>query len=104
MLLVALNNKEEKILKTYRVIPLVFILFLFGFTLITVSPVFAQDNIDMSQVGEIRDSVASLGTCYTPEQCGDDVDKLEDRIAELEAHVEAILTNLQSRFGGVAKP
>jgi hypothetical protein len=29
-------------LKTYRIIPLVFILFLFGFTLITVSPVFAQ--------------------------------------------------------------
>ena len=31
-------------LKTYRIIPLVFILFLFGFTLITVSPVFAQQG------------------------------------------------------------
>ena len=30
-------------LKTYRIIPLVFILFLFGFTLFTVSPVFAWD-------------------------------------------------------------
>ena len=29
-------------LKTYRIIPLVFILFLFGFTLFTESPVFAQ--------------------------------------------------------------
>ena len=29
-------------LKAYRIIPLVFILFLFGFTLITVAPVFAQ--------------------------------------------------------------
>ena len=29
-------------LKTYRIIPLVFILFLFGFTLITVAPVFAH--------------------------------------------------------------
>ena len=29
-------------LKTYRIIPLVFILFLFGFTIITVAPVFAQ--------------------------------------------------------------
>jgi hypothetical protein len=29
-------------LKTYRIIPLVFILFLFGFTLFTVAPVFAQ--------------------------------------------------------------
>ena len=29
-------------IKTYRIIPLVFILFLFGFTFSTVSPVFAQ--------------------------------------------------------------
>ena len=34
-------------LKTYRIIPLVFILFLFGFTLITVSPVFAQSTKDL---------------------------------------------------------
>ena len=31
-------------LKTYRIIPLVFILLLFGFTLITESPVFAQQG------------------------------------------------------------
>ena len=31
-------------LKTYRFIPIVFILWLFGFTLITVSPVFAEDS------------------------------------------------------------
>ena len=31
-------------LKTYRIIPLVFILFLFGFTLITVAPVFSQQG------------------------------------------------------------
>ena len=31
-------------LKTYRIIPFVFILCLFGFTLITVSPVFAQQG------------------------------------------------------------
>ena len=30
-------------LKTYRLIPFVFILFLFGFTLITVAPAFAWD-------------------------------------------------------------
>jgi hypothetical protein len=35
-------------LKTYRTIPLAFILFLFGFTLITVSPVFAQGQWDAS--------------------------------------------------------
>ena len=34
-------------LKTYRIIPLVFILFLFGFTLITVFPVFAQSTKDL---------------------------------------------------------
>ena len=35
-------------LKTYRIIPLVFILFLFGFTFITVAPVFAQGQWDKS--------------------------------------------------------
>ena len=35
-------------LKTYRIIPLVFILFLFGFTLISVSPAFAQGQWDAS--------------------------------------------------------
>jgi len=35
-------------LKTYRIIPFVFILFLFGFTLITESPVFAQEQWDKS--------------------------------------------------------
>ena len=34
-------------LKTYRIISLIFILFLFGFTLITVSPVFAQSTKDL---------------------------------------------------------
>ena len=33
-------------LKTYRIIPLVFILCLFGLTLMTVSPVFAQQGSD----------------------------------------------------------
>ena len=35
-------------IKTYRIIPLAFILFLFGFTLITVAPVFAQGQWDAS--------------------------------------------------------
>ena len=39
-------------LKTYRMIALVFILFLFGFTLITVAPVFAQTPISMEQLIE----------------------------------------------------
>ena len=34
-------------LKTYRIIPFAFILFLFGFTLITVSPVIADDSPEL---------------------------------------------------------
>jgi hypothetical protein len=45
-LLTALDNRG-RMLKTYRIIPLVFILFLFGFTLITVSPVIAQSTKDL---------------------------------------------------------
>ena len=41
-------------LKTYRIIPLVFILFLFGFTFITVVPVFA------SEVAELNARIAEL--------------------------------------------
>ena len=39
-------------LKTYRIIPVVFILFFFGFTLFTVAPVFAQTPISMEQLIE----------------------------------------------------
>jgi hypothetical protein len=40
-------------LKTYRIIPLVFILFLFGFTLITVAPVIAEDSPEFIACQEI---------------------------------------------------
>jgi hypothetical protein len=45
-------------LKTYRIIPLVFILFLFGFTLITVAPVFAQGQWN-----------PSMGMCHNSRPC-----------------------------------
>ena len=41
-------------LKTYRIIPLVFILFLFGFTLITVSPVIAEDSPEFVACQQIK--------------------------------------------------
>jgi outer membrane murein-binding lipoprotein Lpp len=41
-------------LKTYRIIPLVFILFLFGFTLITVSPVFAADSAAFVECTQLK--------------------------------------------------
>jgi uncharacterized small protein (DUF1192 family) len=50
--------KGEKMLKTYRIIPLVFILFLFGFTLITVAPVFAQEQWN-----------PSMGMCHNSRPC-----------------------------------
>ena len=43
-------------LKTYRIIPLVFILFLFGFTLITVAPVLAEDSPEFVACQKIKNS------------------------------------------------
>jgi septal ring factor EnvC (AmiA/AmiB activator) len=51
-------------LKTYRIIPVVFILFLFGFTLITVSPVIAEDSGEVAELNarivESQSQVATL--------------------------------------------
>jgi hypothetical protein len=41
-------------LKTYRIIPLVFILFLFGFTLFTVAPVFAADSAAFVECTQLK--------------------------------------------------
>ena len=41
-------------LKTYRIIPFVFILFLFGLTLIPVSTVFAEDSADFVACQRIK--------------------------------------------------
>ena len=43
-------------LKTYRIISLVFILFLFGFTLITVAPVLAEDSPEFVACQQIKPS------------------------------------------------
>ena len=55
-------------LKTYRIIPLVFILFLFGFTLITVSPVFAQEQWNPS-MGMCHNSRPCIKTNQCGKQC-----------------------------------
>ena len=48
-------------LKTYRIIPLVFILFLFGFTLITASPVLAQSTQENeSRINALEELLCSL--------------------------------------------
>lgn len=41
-------------LKMYRIIPFVFILFLFGLTLIPVSPVFAEDSAEFVACQKIK--------------------------------------------------
>jgi hypothetical protein len=48
-------------LKTYRIIPLVFILFLFGFTLVTVAPVFAHG------IGHWKERIEKLEAAVFPE-------------------------------------
>jgi len=67
VLLTVLDNRG-RMLKTYRIIPLVFILFLFGFTLITVSPIFAQSTKDLEDrinrlEREICDRLPELSLC-----------------------------------------
>ena len=57
-------------LKTYRIIPLVFILFLFGFTLITVAPVFAQtvdQLIERIEALDANDRARVLEYKYSPQ-------------------------------------
>ena len=61
-------------LKTYRIIPLVFILFFFGFTLITVAPIFAQDwrsnarsiNENEERIRMLEDKVRELEDIIIP--------------------------------------
>jgi hypothetical protein len=55
-------------LKTYRIIPLVFILFLFGFTFITVSPVFASEVAELNaRIAELEAENALLKGGGTPD-------------------------------------
>jgi hypothetical protein len=94
-------------LKTYRIIPLVFILFLFGLTLITVSPVIAEDSPEFVACQQIKPSgdfrlmkqkkncfrdvarlhqVASVNSAVTPsDPSGGEVAELNAKISGLEA-------------------
>ena len=96
-------------LKTYRIIPLVFILFLFGFTFITVAPVLSEDSPEFVACQQIKPSgdfrlmkqkkncfrdvarlyqVASVNSAVTPsDPSGGEVAELNARIAELEARL-----------------
>ena len=108
-------------LKTYRIIPLVFILFFFGFTLITVAPVFAEDSPEFVACQQIKPrdiqtlknkkdcfrdlaralvtggAVAQANGADSPEQVstspsGGEVAELNARIAESESQVATLTT------------
>ena len=61
VLLTVLDNRGERMLKTYRVIPLVFILFLFVFTFITVSPLLALSSEAIRANQEVERNIRELG-------------------------------------------
>ena len=67
-------------LKTYRIIPLVFILFLFGFTLITVAPVLAQTTQELeSRINALEELLCSLPKLATEEVCIASAKEIADR-------------------------
>ena len=112
-------------LKTYRIIPLVFILFLFGFTLITVAPVLAEDSPEFVACQQIKPSgdfrlmkqkkncfrdvarlyqVASVNSAVTPsDPSGGEVARLNAKVEELHSIVHEICdfrTEMSTRYEG----
>jgi hypothetical protein len=109
-------------LKTYRIIPLVFILFLFGFTLITVTPVIAEDSPEFVACQQIKPNggfrlmkqkkncfrdvarlyqVASVNSAVTPsDPSGGEVAQLNVRISELEARLGEV-AELNAKISGL---
>ena len=103
-------------LKTYRIIPLVFILFLFGLTLITVSPVLAEDSPEFVACQQIKprgdfrlmkqkkncfrdvarsfqgQSGDSVQAVVPVESSGGEVAELNARIVESESQVATLTT------------
>ena len=67
----------------FKITSYAFILCLFGLTLMTASPVFAQQTI--------------TPPCLTLEQCRDEVTQMGERVADLLAQVGVVLTDLQSK-------
>jgi hypothetical protein len=119
-------------LKTYRIIPLVFILFLFlfGFTLITVAPVFAEDSPEFVACQQIKPSgdfrlMKQKKNCFrdvarlSQQQSGDSMQlvaptdpsggeaQLKAKIAELESKVATLTTTnteLQEKLQPTSNP
>jgi threonine synthase len=103
-------------LKTYRIIPLVFILFFFGFTFITVAPVIAEDSPEFVACQQIKpnggfrlmkqkkncfrdvarlfqgQSGDSVQAVVPVESSGGEVAQLNARIVESESQVATLTT------------
>ena len=82
-------------LKTYRIIPLVFILFLFGFTFITVAPVLAQSTqVLQSRINELERALCHLHPDEPPSFCNEvfnrKVHSLDKRAQESLARQESL--------------
>jgi hypothetical protein len=118
-------------LKMYRIIPLVFILFLFGFTFITVAPVFAQTACPLegepghyggkkgmcAQNPNARSYQECMGRCNASTSpsvaptapSGGEVAELNAKISGLEAglgevaQLNAKISGLEARLGEVAQ-
>ena len=116
-------------LKTYRIIPVVFILFLFGFTLISVSPVIAEDSSEFVACQQIKPSgdfrlmkqkkncfrdvarlyqVASVNSAVTPsDPSGGEVAQLNAKISGLEAgltELKGVVRALQEQSQNPIQP
>ena len=76
-------------LQKYSIMPHAIILCLLGLTLMTASPVFAQQNI--------------TPPCLTLEQCRDEVTQMGERVADLLAQVGVVLTGLESKANEVCE-
>ena len=82
-------------LKTYRIIPYVFILFLFGFTLITVAPVFAQtvdQLIERIEALDANDRAKVLEYLSSPQNRPSDATTIVIMLAIINAIQESLFT------------
>ena len=83
-------------LKTYRIIPLVFILFLFGFTLITVTPVLAEDSPEFVACQQIKPN-GVFQLLQEKKNCFKDIARaLQDQISELTNEAEILRSQVKS--------
>lgn len=75
--------------KTYRIIPTVFIVFLFGLTFITVSPVLAEDSAAFVECQQIKGDLKGKKNCFKKL-----ARELESSAADTLLAIEAIIAGI----------